>query len=200
LSSLPAGFWELDVRLYDGWFDAAGEGTDLHYMMRRCVRDTYPTRKRGYRLFVEIAASTLAAPQYRLIDTFREQTGLTRYHTAVRQDLPGSCFLPSGCPLPHLRSWFKGRCPTPDCTVVADDVASFRQQKLVDTALVADLVWAASRGETVVVASDDEDVIPGLITAKSFGGLVAWASAAHSPRAPYAPIISLNDIRYIECS
>src|SRR5262249_13327947 len=106
---------------------------------------------------------------------------------------------PGSCAIAQLRSWIKGRCPAAQCPVASQEAAHFRQQKLVDTALVADVVWGASQGRTIVVVSDDEDVIPGLLTARSYGSTVAWACRADRPREPYATLIARRGVEYLAC-
>jgi uncharacterized LabA/DUF88 family protein len=200
LGFFPAGFWEFSVRLYDGWFDAAGSGTDLYNMIRSHLQRTYPIRGRRFRLFVEMALSPLATPEHRLIDTYREERGFRRYHMNVLGAPPRECHVPGACAVFHLRSWARGRCPTSDCLVSVQDVASYRQQKLVDTTLVADTVWLAMQGDAVVVVSEDEDVIPGLLTAKSFGGVVAWVCGTPQPRGPYLGVITNAEVGYIHAN
>lgn len=200
MTFLPSGFWELWFRLYDGWFDPEGVVTSVHEMIRSHIRDDYPTRRRGYRVFVELAVSALAAREDRLVGTFREEEGLGPYRVSVLRQPPAGCYAPGSCSVSHFRSWVKGHCPAHNCTMLTGDVASFRRQKMVDTTLVADAVWAASKGGPIIIASDDEDVIPGLVTAKAFGGHVAWASATGTPRSQYAQLIATNRIMLIICS
>jgi hypothetical protein len=192
-------FCDLYFRLYDGWFDVTGAGTELYSMLRRHIGDAYPTRRRFYRMFVEIADAPLAARGDRLIHTFREQRGLTRHHIGLMPDSPVDCSLPGMCAVSQLRSWIKGKCPVDSCPVNTDQVSYFRHQKLVDTALVADIVWGASQGRTIVVVSDDEDVIPGLLTARSYGRLITWACRSAKPREPYATIIARRGVEYLAC-
>ena len=79
------------------------------------------------------------------------------------------------------------------------EAARYREQKLVDTTLVTDAAWTGSQGTSVVIVSDDEDVIPGLVTARAFGVDVAWACRAPRPREPYRLLILNNQIEYIPC-
>ncbi|MGD0013096.1 MAG: hypothetical protein ABSD56_01535 [Bryobacteraceae bacterium] len=194
-----AEFCDVRFRLYDGWFDAEGNGTQLYRMVRQHIREAYPTRRRTFRAFVDVAEGPLAATGERLLDTFRIQGGLTRHHISVVAEPPAACALPRECPLAALRSWVKGRCPVPTCSVQSEEAASFHQQKLVDTALVADLVWGGSQGTKVLVVSDDEDVLPGLITARAFGATVGWTCRSDRPRGVYAPLIARHGIEYFVC-
>lgn len=196
-TSLGVSFCDFHFRLYDGWFDETGYGTELYHLVRRHIHVAYPTRKKTYRVFVEIAEAPLACPRDRLLHTFREQSGLTRHHIGVVSDLPSACFDRVHCGIVQLRSWIRGSCPVHQCEVPTSHAAYFRQQKLVDTTLVADLVWGASQGNTIVAVSDDEDLVPGLITARAYGAPVSWACRTERPRAAYASILSSNRVEYI---
>jgi len=190
-------FSEFRFRLYDGWFDENGRGTELHGLVRQHLRSVYPIRRRGYRLFVDQAEAPIAASEEKIIHTFRVQSGLSRYHLAVTTESPVGCVNRAHCGIGLLRSWVKGLCPIQDCPIIVTDAVHYRQQKLVDTALVADLLWAASQKSKVLVVSDDEDVLPGLITARAFGAAVGWVCRSARPREPYAITIARQGIEYI---
>jgi hypothetical protein len=192
-------FREFVFRLYDGWFDGTGTGTQLYELLRFHLRSAYPTRKRLYRVFVELAEAPLASRDGRLLDTFRQYPGLTRHHIAVVADPPVACHSPAACGIAHLRSWIRGNCPVGDCSVASTDAAHFRQQKLIDACLVADAIWGASQGQEIVVVTDDEDVIPGLITARWFGSPITWACRSTRPRSPYDALITRHGIGYLPC-
>src|SRR5438552_2777664 len=90
-------FCEFYFRLYDGWFDAVGSGTDLYGMVRSHIRDAYPTRQRQYRLFVKVADALLAVSEDRLLHTYREERGLGRHHIAIVVEPPLTCVAPESC-------------------------------------------------------------------------------------------------------
>lgn len=194
-----ARFCDFRFRLYDGWFGMDGRGTELYRMVRQHIRDSYPTRRRSFRLYVDLAEALLAAKEERLVNTFRVQAGLTRHQISVVAESPVTCARPSECALQALRSWVKGRCAVATCPVTSEEAACFRQQKLVNTALVADLVWGSSQGAKILVVSDDEDVLPGLITARAFGATVGWTGRSERPREVYAPLIARHGIEYLPC-
>ena len=65
------------------------------------------------------------------------------------------------------------RCPGNGCTVRQNDVLQKWEQKLVDTMLVSDLIFLATRGERdLVVVSSDDDIWPGIRTALQLGARV----------------------------
>lgn len=192
-------FPNIHVRLYDGWFDMEGRSTDLHGMIRKCVRN-YPTRTRSYRLFVEIAESLLGLPGERLLHTFREKAGVVGARLKVAQACPGTCSSPDDCCLEHLRCWLKGKCPAhPSCITPLEAVCTTVQQKLVDAMLVADLIWSASEPGIVALFSDDEDVVPGLLSARARGARVFWLGSSTSIRQPYAPVLARAGVEYLQC-
>jgi hypothetical protein len=186
-------------RLYDGWFDDVGRGTDLYALVRAHIRDAYPTRRKRYRLFVEIADSLLSAKGERLLNTFRDVGGLGPHKISVTDAGPTACFRPGNCAISDLRAWTKGRCPVQGCTVETVGIASHRQQKLVDTSIIADAVWAASHQMPFAIVSDDEDVIPGLIAGRALGTKVIWATRASKPREPYSQIVAKHNIEFVTC-
>jgi len=200
LAELPATLHEMRFRLYDGWYDGDGAETDLHGMVKGHVQRTYPTLRRRVRLFAEIAESAVVSPDDCFVDTYRRQRGLSRYAVSVSRTPAPACAAPLACAVDQLRAWFKGACPhLSGCQVTSQDVASFAYQKLVDTTLVADAIWLASQKHTIAVVSEDEDVLPGLITARFYGMSVFWLGHTVAPRAPYTHMIYKHKIQYVQC-
>lgn len=196
----PSDMWELRFRFYDGWFDEAGRGTDRYEMLRAHIRDNYPTRQKRRRHFAMIADAPAALPSERLSHTLRTVGGLPNVHVHIPPGTPDRCAHSDGCMVAPLRSWLRGSCPHPNgCTVPTSAFSTHRQQKLVDTALVSDAVWLASRDHAVAIASDDEDVVPGLLTAGVFGHRVVWVCRSSAPRPPYADPLGRNGIEFISC-
>jgi hypothetical protein len=196
---LERDFSEFHVRLYDGWFAEDGRATDLHNMIRTHPRSIYPTRRRNYRIVVEVADAPMAAKGDRLLNTFRVRPGLGPRHVTLTAEPVAGCLKPNECAIAGLRTWINGNCSQLGCRVSTAEAACFREQKLVDTALVSDAVWIGSQGKYLVVVSDDEDVIPGLITARAYGTGVAWANRSERPRDPYTLLITKHRISHIPC-
>ncbi len=197
---LPARLHEVRFRLYDGWYDCEGVGTDLHGMVRGHVRQTYPTLRRRLRVFAEIAQSAVVSPDDCFVDTYRQQRGLSRYPVSISRTPTPACAAPLSCAVNELRTWFKGTCPhLSGCHATSQDVAGFGYQKLVDTTLVADAIWLASQKQMIAVVSEDEDVLPGLITARFYGSPVLWLGHTVAPRAPYSDLVRKHKIRYVQC-
>ena len=77
LRSSSAQLAEFRIRLYDGWFDEQGNGTELHGMLKRIVYEDYPTRFRRARVFVELAIAPAAYPRLLLRGTCRVVPGIS---------------------------------------------------------------------------------------------------------------------------
>jgi hypothetical protein len=66
-----------------------------------------------------------------------------------------------------------GGCSTPGCGVGVSEVLFRAEQKLVDTMLVADLIYFATQNrDRLVVVSSDDDVWPGIHTAVIHGAKI----------------------------
>lgn len=192
-----SSFLEFAVRLYDGWFHHDGTPTELYEMVRRAVRTAYPRRTRSARINVVVATSLLALPDFRIVETLRFGRGLGRYNVRIESP-PAACSRShTECATRHLKRWFASGCPEPDCSVDAAAVASFKYQKLVDTALVADAVWLSTEARPLCIVSSDEDMLPGVVTAAGFGTQVLWAVGPLPVKAHYQPLLLASGVEVI---
>lgn len=191
---------ELRFRLYGGWFDAASRmKTNAREILGAISRRYYPTRGR-FRVFLEPADSLLSLPGADLTATVRTTPGLVPFMIDLR---PPACVIPGpSCHLSSLRSWQQGRCPNhPACSVRTSDVCSSIRQKLVDTALVADMFTAAQDPEQWVLAvSNDDDIVPGVIAASRISPRVNLVRLDRRMPSPYDDLlknfsIQLADLR-----
>ncbi|SRR6266576_3091190 len=153
---------ELTVRLYGGWYE-------YHLGLRVLVRDltkevirTFPGRFGRTRVRVELADSPVWNPSLLLLRTVRE--------VAIRVDpgkfaIPTLCLRGGACSFEQFHHWWNGRCPESNCMVRLRDTGTTKRQKMVDTLLAVDATELARAGDTdaVVVASDDDDMIPVLL-------------------------------------
>ena len=171
----------LSVRFYGGWYAKSGlskAGQDLAAELR----GSFPTSilvgtRRAivrFRVSADLARSLLLDPMHDLLHTLRR--AFPPIHNISSVPFRG-CTRPNTCPLagiePLVRS---GVCPDSSCdTRLSAVFPRGKQQKLVDTMLVADLIYlaAASAGSpTLVVVSSDDDLWPGIRTALHFGASV----------------------------
>ena len=58
----------------------------------------------------------------------------------------------------------KGACPKQGCKVGHADLVYRHEQKLVDTMLACDLIYAANQVDHIALVSDDDDFLPPLRT------------------------------------
>lgn len=159
---------EMRVRLYGGWSsDVMGRPTDANTMLSAwSVRDGR-FRERGTRIIVDIADRLLSRPDVPLYYTFRTYPWSLR-GVQWTAETPSACADASTClQISALRSWAKGRCPGQSgCAVAPGDLGTTRGQKMVDSMIVADMIYIGSVLDTpVTVLSVDDDMIPGLLTA-----------------------------------
>ena len=112
----------------------------------------------------ELAVALLEEPGHHLFNTYRRKGKPANIR--VQSPAVVGC-AEAACPLPHARRLLKsGRCPTPTCSVTADDLVYRHEQKIVDTMLSCDLLYAAHLDyDLVLLVSGDDDFLPPLRTA-----------------------------------
>ena len=154
---------EVTARLYGGWDgDGPVAQRDLRSMVARSI-DHMP-RRRGRQLFrIELAES----PVWDRTARIRRSVRLSHpKRLRVTVESSGDCLHGDvRCTLPSFASWCKGQCPATGCPVRLSDVASRYAQKMVDTLLTADAmaIRYEKLADTVVLASDDDDMVPALL-------------------------------------
>ena len=161
LCVVPAAH-ELTIRLYGGWHGSEAQGArDLTQMVARALRH-FPRRVKRQRLRVEVADHPVWNSSVRILNSIRDSRVS---HLPARFTEPTNCQNTDGCTLPATRSWFRGACPEPACTVRLLDIASQVRQKMVDTLLTADAltIIGDAIADTVILVSDDDDMLPALL-------------------------------------
>ena len=164
------------VRFYGGWY---GKGSlsqhgqqlstelDAMFPARLVVGTRYTSLQ--LRVLAELASSMLADPTHDVLYTLRRGTP-PRYDV---HPLPfRGCTEPTACPLAAVQGLVDQReCPADACSAPISAVFPRpKQQKLVDTMLVSDLVYlACTTRSPVVVVSTDDDLWPGIRTALHLG-------------------------------
>ena len=164
------------VRFYGGWYGKASlsqNGQELSaeldavFPARLVVGTRYTSLQ--LRVLAELASSMLADPTHDILHTLRRGTP-PRYDV---RPLPfRGCTEPAACPLAPIEAlidWKK--CPADTCaTPISAVFPRPKQQKLVDTMLVSDLIYLAGTTRSpVVVVSTDDDLWPGIRTALHLG-------------------------------
>lgn len=188
------------IRVYDGWFESTRSESPLYGVVRDWCRNTYPARVHRKRVTVEVADSLLARPLAKIENTLRRTAGISKHFVKLSPPPFSGCAAVGSCPAVGLASWLKrsGGCPQSGCSVLTTDVCSYREQKLVDTSLVADAIWLAAQGDDVAIWSDDEDMIPGLVTASGFRKRVLLISMEESVRPAYYALLENCNIEVVD--
>lgn len=153
---------EMTIRLYGGWHGPTLPfSRDLPRMVTRAIRHL-PKRVGRRRLRLQLADHPIWNSSIRMLASVRESR-LTRVRAQVQN--PRKCRETDTCTLAALRSWFDGRCPDSACSVQLADIACQSRQKMVDTLLTADAMTIINEdlADTVILASDDDDMLPALL-------------------------------------
>src|SRR6202021_3210844 len=95
------------------------------------------------RVYCDIASALIDTPSDLLLHTFRQRRGVRSRLTVVRSP---NCANANTCTVDAVSQWSRGRCRVGDCSVSAESVFTFNEQKLVDTLLCCDLIVLATRG------------------------------------------------------
>lgn len=154
---------DVTTRLYGGWHgDVPSTQRDLREMVSRAATDM--PRRLGRQAFrLELAKSPVwdrNVPIRRSVRLVRSR----RFKTLVERS-PRCVLGPDRCSLSSFESWCAGRCPETGCPARLPDVASRYAQKMIDTLLTADAmaIGYEKLADTVVLASDDDDLIPAML-------------------------------------
>lgn len=163
------------VRLYGGWYEKGLLTRNGQKLTGEIVSLSPITFLRGGRdsLIVnfELAKSLLADPSTLVDNTFRRreaQKNLRCKHPPWQ-----GCANPANCSCVQFIRFFNTGCSAQGCTVKGAAVLERGEQKVVDSMLVVDLIYASQSGVQVVLVSRDDDMWPGLRLAACTGsGLV----------------------------
>ena len=192
---------DIYLRLYGGWFDESGDATDDRLQLGAILRDL-PRRYGRTRLVPSLADSVLARSADVLHSTRRSRRGLVHF----RIDSANTCqanLSDRDCGIWALDMWRRGRCPRhPSCGMRTDNLATGMQQKLVDAMLVADQIYLsqADVGATVATVSNDDDVIPGLLTSRALGARATLVRINRRARCAYDGIMQTAGVQLFDFS
>ena len=153
---------EVTVRLYGGWHgESPLSQVDLRHLVSLAI-DATPKRLGKQRLRLQIADHPVWDSSIPVLWSVRHSR-LVRVKANVTT--PPNCPAKHACTLPAFRSWAAGGCPESTCRVRLQHVARRHRQKMVDTLLTADALAIANDAlaDIVVLASDDDDMIPALL-------------------------------------
>ena len=183
----------IDFKFYGGWYDER----NLTVLAQKLATEIAANFPRPHTRIKEISPITVTAslahslealPKHILGSTYRvrETPPRKKFHCPAPTTV--GCTRAETCPLHHFRSFLtRGLCPESTCRRDIDPFfAQKREQKLVDSMIVADLIFAAHRQDReIVVVSSDDDVWPGIISAMSLGTHVVHIETRNSERDQY---------------
>ncbi|MDF3071346.1 MAG: hypothetical protein K0R38_6947 [Polyangiaceae bacterium] len=189
---------ELRVRLYGGWFiGGQDEESADRGVVGTLARRDYPTRIEGSRVFVELADAMLTGDGQAMGYTVREQPGMSPFK--MRWPLRACSLTQGNCSLHDLDCWRKGRCPRhKECGLAVSDVTFSRRQKLVDSMIVADTIEASLSEGWVAAVSNDDDIVPGVLTAAGHSRKVALFRFGRLRPSPYDGILAAKQLLPLE--
>jgi len=147
-------------RYYGGWYDETGKATDDRDIIAAVLRKVFPTAIRNNRFIANMADGPLGS-NITLSATVRIASGLPSF--SVNEKPEGCEHEP--CGLEALMSWRKGRCPRfPTCAKKDSHVAFVRNQKVVDTLIVADALYSFFNTDNqCIIISHDDDILPSIL-------------------------------------
>jgi hypothetical protein len=179
----------LDLRLYGGWYSGNNQSRAAQQLSAQINRDfpyVFTLSASGVRIPITINANLAHAlvilPKKTLHDTFRYRpsaNGISCSHpTAI------GC-VEVNCPSVAVFHFFnQAQCSHLGCPITPSKLVKPRgEQKLVDTMLVADLIYLAQINEPVLtVVSSDDDIWPGIISCMQGGTHIIHVSTKHHGR------------------
>lgn len=159
------------VRLYGGWYEH-GRLTQPAQRLIVDIANINPVRivrSDGSMLWanVELASSLLADPATSVSNTYRRRQAQS--NLACRTAPWVGCAKPSACACAHFERFVNRGCAEAGCSVSGRDVLERAEQKVVDSMLVADMIFASGLGADLVLVSRDDDMWPGLRMAVASG-------------------------------
>ena len=162
-----------DVRVYGGWYEgtvmtrlaqtvAVELQSDFPALIRLPMKHA-PEKYRTVSISAEIARSLLQEPSHHLFNTYRRKGKPA--NVRVEDPTIVGCVDPD-CVLPLMKKLLRtGKCPKPGCGVAVGGLVYRHEQKIVDTMLSCDLIYAAGgRAEHIGLVSGDDDFLPPLRT------------------------------------
>ncbi len=165
----------LRIRFYGGWYGKASLSkhgqklvAELNEIPTHWGVGTHREILR-LRIQAELAGSMLVDPAHHILHTLRR--GTPPIHEVRPLPFRG-CIEPTACSLAPVEALVVQRnCPAGSCsTPISAVFPRPKQQKLVDTMIVSDLIYlACTTRRPVVVVSTDDDLWPGIRTALHFG-------------------------------
>lgn len=158
-----------EVRVYGGWY----EGASITHLAQDITVELHRDFPAIIRLpnsigdvttvttTAELAVALLQEPGHHMFNTYRRKG--KPCNIRVESPTTVGCADPD-CILPLVKKLLKtGRCSKLGCSVTAPELVYRHEQKIVDTMLACDLIYAADGGaQRVILISGDDDFLPPL--------------------------------------
>jgi uncharacterized LabA/DUF88 family protein len=160
----------MDFRLYGGWDRnnrMTRTGQDLSVEIQSAFPRTLKITENHVILKMQLAQALEALPRKALPNTLREEP-----MRKIKCQIPSrTTCRNTSCPIDPMASFLnEGRCPVDGCLAEPKMLLSRNEQKLVDTMIVADMIYLASQGEACIgLVSSDDDMWPGILSALNLG-------------------------------
>jgi hypothetical protein len=169
-----------DVRIYGGWYEGPTM-TKLAQDLSVAIQGEFPAIIRipsvgsgvvALAATAELAVAMMEEPGHHLFDTYRKKGKPANLRVQNPADV--GC-MDKSCPLPIAKKLLKsGACPIPTCAITADDLVYRHEQKIVDTMLTCDMIFAPRLDyDHLILVSGDDDFLPPLRTVLLRGTPVA---------------------------
>ena len=172
-----------DVRVYGGWYEgrvmtrlAQAVAVELQRDFPTVIRLAMQQSREGHHtvsISAELARSLPQEPSHYLFNTYRRKGKPA--NVRVEDPTIVGCVDPD-CILPMMKKLLRtGKCPKPGCGVAVGDLVYRHEQKIVDTLLSCDLIYAAGgRVEYIGLVSGDDDFLPPLRAVLLAGTTAIW--------------------------
>ena len=178
--SSPIARGTCDIRIYGGWYEGPTM-TQRAQELAVAIANEFPAIIRvpsqgggvvALAANAELAVAMMEEPSHHLFSTYRKKGTLGNLR--VQRPVEVGC-TDTACPLPVVKTLLKsGKCPIPTCSVTAADLVYRHEQKIVDTMLTCDMVYAPTQDyQHLILISGDDDFLPPLRTVLLRGTQVA---------------------------
>jgi uncharacterized LabA/DUF88 family protein len=151
---------EIKFRLYSGWHNYVNNSqTELFFYICKSIRHLR-RRTSKCRFLYDVATSLAASPDIHFENTFRVKKGVPNF----KLDDKFVCHH-TPCKLETAFRSIKKKCPDEQCPATVNNTFYYIEQKIVDTLIVCDAIYYSfqEKYKVVGIASDDDDMLPGLI-------------------------------------
>ncbi len=179
------------LKLYGGWLEnnslspyAQRLSADVQRFFPRAISVVDSQGQARVIVRVDIGYSLEIEPAFSLSNTFRRR-GVPKGLTCAAPPVL-NCGNPANCAVSAFHSFVTNdECSDQACSVPLKDILTRHEQKLVDTMIVADLIYLASSGSSeVVLVSSDDDLWTGIKSALLIGTSVLHIQTMPQRRTP----------------